>query len=219
MRRPLVLCLASSLALVALVAGGPPTAVAADPVTGRQIASAASHPAVAAARVAFVRHEGKHWVWFGPRSWDAGYGVYGITVLGDRGATLDLGFSSILCAAGATWNDSVANYFKANRTSLRQSGWKLDKVSAIVHPGGFGPNYRRQTIAFRVRNGGTRYRGVALFDYDFTTTVDTVNYCYQRSLAKYARTQSWRDLANTLQRVQNSLAYSGPGVPGEDPDQ
>ncbi len=172
----------------------------------------------AQAPAAAVRHSGPNWVWFGPASWDAGYGTYGITILGGSGATLDLGFSSVFCAPGATWADSVRNYFANQRSQLRQRGWTFRTVGPIVHPGGFPSLYRRQVLQAD-HNPGVDQRGLIILDYDFTTNVDGVNYCYQRSIAKYSFTRNWNNLRTTLQNVQNSLAYSGPGAPeGEDPD-
>ena len=159
----------------------------------------------------FVRHSCPNWVWFGPRSWDAGCGTYGITVLGDDGATIDLGFSSILCSAGATYDQSVARYFRDLRASLRGNGWRFDRTSAIAHPAGSPSTYRRQTISFHT-NGRRGTQGVGTFDYDFTTTVDGVSYCYQRSIARYADRRAWDAAKGTLARVERSFAYSGPGA-------
>ena len=90
-------------------------------------------------------HSGPNWTWAGPAAWDASYGTYGITVLGNGGATLDLGFSSTLCSPGATWNQSVKSYFKAQRKNLKKAGWKLD-AGKITHPKGFSETYRRQVL-------------------------------------------------------------------------
>jgi hypothetical protein len=159
-------------------------------------------------------HSGPYWTWDGPESWTAAYGAYGITVLGDRRATLDLGFSSILCAPGATWDESAASYFAAARKQLRSTGWDL-KAGAVTNPGGFSTTYRRQ----RLTGTHGRLRGEITLDYDFTTTVDGVGYCYQRSLAKYSRKSAWKSMRKTLRKVQHSLAYFGPGAPeGQDPD-
>ncbi|HRD62795.1 MAG TPA: hypothetical protein PLZ93_01295 [Nocardioides sp.] len=161
-------------------------------------------------------HTGPNWSWSGPASWDASYGTYGITVLGDQGATLDLGFSSTLCASGATWEKSVDRYFKGLRQSLKRSGWDLT-AGRITHPRGYSPTYRRQVLEGTFSKRGLR-RGQIVLDYDFTTNVDGLNYCYQRSLAKYAKARSWNSMKRTLNQVQNSLAYSGPGAPGgQDP--
>jgi hypothetical protein len=163
-------------------------------------------------------HSGPNWTWQGPASWDAAYGTYGITVLGNAGATLDLGFSSTICASGATWEKSVKNYFKAARRQLRNSGWNL-RAGNIGHPSGFSSTYRRQVL--KGTNGAQgATTGVITLDYDFTTNVDGLSYCYQRSLAKYSNTSRWKGLRKKLTKVQNSLAYSGPGAPeGQDPDE
>lgn len=162
-------------------------------------------------------HSGPSWTWEGPADWDASYGTYGITVLGDKGATLDLGFSSLVCSPGATWDKSVNAYFKSQRKSLKDGGWTLE-AGAITNPAGFGDLYRRQVLKGTYGKQG-RITGEITLDYDFTTNVDGVNYCYQRSLAKYSRTKQWKTMKKTLKKVQRSLAYSGPGAPeGEDPD-
>ena len=140
-------------------------------------------------------------------------------MLGDDGATLDLGFSSTLCTTGATWEKSAKNYFKAMRKSLKSAGWKL-KAGKITNPVGLLrdlPAPGAQGHQWQARPATT---GEITLDYDFTTNVDGLNYCYQRSLAKYSDTKQWKSLRKTLNKVQKSLAYSGPGAPeGEDPDE
>lgn len=161
-------------------------------------------------------HTGPYWSWSGPASWDASYGTYGITVLGDGGATLDLGFSSTACATGTTWERSVDGYFKALRKQLKQSGWDLT-AGRITNPRGFSSTYRRQVLEGTNNRQGAK-RGEIVLDYDFSATVDGFSYCYQRSLAKYANANQWNGARRTLTKVQNSLAYSGPGAPeGQDP--
>lgn len=158
-----------------------------------------------------VRHSCPSWVWFGPRSWDSSCGTYGITVLGDDGATVDLGFSSLLCSPGATYDQSVTRYFRDLRASLRRNGWRFDRTSAIGHPAGSPTSYRRQTITFHTTSS-PRVQGVGTFDYDFSTTVDGLSYCYQRSIARYANRNAWDGAKSMLARVERSFAYSGPGA-------
>lgn len=178
------------------------------------LALAASTLFTAAPVATAAPHSGPNWTWDGPASWDAAYGTYGITVLGTKGATLDLGFSSTLCAKGATWDASVKNYFTAMRKQLRNSGWDL-AAGTIKHPSGFSSTYRRQVLSGTHGNK----RGEIVLDYDFTTSVDGVSYCYQRSLAKYSKASKWNKMRKKLTKVQHSLAYSGPGAPeGQDPD-
>lgn len=157
-------------------------------------------------------HSGPNWTWDGPADWTAAYGTYGITILGEKSATLDLGFSTTLCSAGATWEKSVNAYFKAQRKQLKNSGWDL-KAGPINTPAGFGEMYRRQVL----KGTNKKITGEITLDYDFTSNVDGINYCYQRSLAKYSKTSKWKTLKKTLKKVHKSLAYSGPGAPGEDP--
>lgn len=165
-----------------------------------------------------VTHTGPNWSWDGPADWDAAYGTYGITVLGDKGATLDLGFSSTLCASGATWEKSVKKWFRGVRQQLKRSGWDL-KAGKIKRPSGFSGTYRRQVLKGTNDAQGAK-RGEITVDYDFTTTVDGVSYCYSRNVARYANANAWNSRKRTLKHVQNSLAYFGPGAPeGEDPDE
>jgi hypothetical protein len=178
-------------------------------------------PAQAARAPKFVKHSGHFWVWFGPASWDASYSSQGITASSSSGLdVLDLGFSNLICTTAPTWKKSVTKYFANTRAGLRKNGFTIEKKSALVHPSGTGRDYRRQALQVRVRSGGVTYRGVFTYDYDFAENVDGLNYCYQRSLAKYAPASRWNTMKATLTKVQNSLAYSGPGVgrdPGEDP--
>ena len=163
---------------------------------------------VAPAHAADVVHTGTYWSWTGPKSWDDAQGAYGITVLGDRKATYDLGFSSILCADGATWDDSVKNYFKAKRQELKNNGLTLSNVSPIQDLGG---DYRRQTMNV-AQDGADGVKGIVILDYDYTTTVDGVNYCYQRSESRTAAKAAFKQVKGKLAKVANTLAYFGPGA-------
>ena len=162
----------------------------------------------APAHAADTVHTGAYWSWTGPESWDDAQGVYGITVLGDKKATYDLGFSSIFCADGASWDESVKNYFKGKRQQLKDNGLALSNVSKIKAVGG---DYRRQTMNV-AQNGTGGVKGVVVLDYDFTTTVDGVNYCYQRSESRTAAKSAYKELKGKLAKVGNTLAYFGPGA-------
>lgn len=165
-----------------------------------------------------TRHHGHYWVWFGPKTWDASYGTYGITVSSPSGKdVLDLGFSSTLCSSGATYAKSVTHYFSAQRSKVRQSGATITDASDIARPPGATKDYRRQVLDVKFTQHGTRYTGRFTFDYDFQTSVDGVNYCYARNLAKSAPSSRWTDSRRTLNSIENSLAYSGPGVEDQDP--
>lgn len=153
-------------------------------------------------------HSGPYWAWEGPAKWTAAYGAYGITILGNRGAVLDLGFSSITCSPGGSWDESVANYFAGQRQSLASAGWQFTSVSAIAAPAGMSPTYRRQVVAGKIG----RKRGVAAIDYDFTSNVSGLNYCYQRRLAKAANKRGLKASMRILNRAEATLAYSGPGA-------
>ena len=161
----------------------------------------------------FVRHQaGPYWVWFGPRSWSGSGSANGITILGTGGAVLDTGFSSILCAGGATWGQSVTNYFARKRTQLRNQGYTLLSTTNIIRPSGTGPNYRRQQIQWRRTAGGVTRRGLFEFDYDFNQSVGAINYCFARNLGFYSRADTWNALRPVLIQVNQRLAYSGPGA-------
>ena len=157
---------------------------------GLALMTAVSVLLTAASAATAAPHSGPNWTWDGPADWTAAYGTYGITVLGDQGATLDLGFSSTLCASGATWEKSVKSWFKGMRKQLKQSGWDLT-ASKITKPSGFSSTYRRQVLKGTNDTQGEK-RGEITLDYDFTTNVDGINYCYQRSLAKYANANAWK---------------------------
>lgn len=162
----------------------------------------------APAAAADVVHTGEYWSWTGPKSWDDAQGVYGITVLGNDAATYDLGFSSIFCADGATWDESVKNYFKARRQELKDSGLKLSDVSKIKNLGG---DYRRQSMKI-AQPDDDGVKGIVILDYDFTTTVDGVNYCYQRSESRTAAKDAYKAVKDKLAQVNSTLAYFGPGA-------
>jgi len=176
------------------------------------------------AAAANTRHAGKYWVWFGPRSWHASYGAYGITVESAAGHdVVDLGFSSTVCANGATYAKSVTNYFKGVRQTYNRGAVRILKAGKVIHPRGTSANYRRETLRVRITSGAIKYIGSFVFDYDFQTTVSTgfstVNYCYQRSLAMYAPATRFDKSAHAqLLHVFNSFAYSGPGVPNKKED-
>jgi hypothetical protein len=170
-------------------------------------------PADAQESRARTRHQtGCCWVWFGPATYHGGGGAYGITITGPGAAVLDLGFSSTLCSSGATWNNSVTNYFRAKRRGLTQQGFQLLTASNIVHPAQTGAMYRRQNLTWRRTVNGVQKRGIFQFDYDYSTTVDGVNYCYARNLGEYSNTSVWAQRQVTLRNINNSLAYSGPGA-------
>jgi hypothetical protein len=171
-------------------------------------------PAQAAPEAASrVRHQtGCCWVWFGPANYRGGGGAYGITITGPGGAVVDLGFSSTICANGATYAQSVNNYFAAKRRGLINQGFRLTAASRIVNPGGGGPMYRRQNLTWTRTVNRVVKRGVFQFDYDFSTNVSGINYCYQRSLGMYSNNAVWNAVRPTLASINNSLAYSGPGA-------
>ncbi|MEP9365430.1 hypothetical protein ABLE68_20855 [Nocardioides sp. CN2-186] len=185
--------------------------VAALLLTGTLVATSPAQAGPVGRGEPTVPHTCTNWAWSGPQSWTASCGTYGITITGDRGATLDLGFSTTICAKGATYAQSVKNYYKSVQASLKESGWKLDATSPIARPQGASPHYRSQMISFHTGRGAKKMQGVATFDYDFTSTSGGTSYCYQRSIARYAKASAWNGVKGTLAKVEDSLAYSGPG--------
>lgn len=179
----------------------------------RVVGAAAAVVALAAvaAPADAVVHRSKYWSWNGPANWTASYGAYGITVMGDRGAVLDVGFSSTICANGANWNQSVTNYFASQRRALVQRGFRISTVTRIIRPAGKSATYRRQTV------GGTRggKRALVTFEYDFTSSTSGLNYCYQRSESVSALNAAWNAKLPQLRAVKTSLAYFGPGAVDE----
>lgn len=159
-----------------------------------------------------VHHSGTFWAWDAPASFVGSESANGITITGPNGATVDTGFSSILCAGGATWDNSVANYFAGKRRGLRQSGFTLSNVSNIVHPTGTPSFYRRQRMSFTVRSGAVTKKGEFTFDYNFNTNVGGVNYCFGRNLGLYSNQSKFASLRPTLVNINNSLVYFGPGA-------
>ncbi len=106
---------------------------------------------------------------------------------------------------------SVKSYFAGQRRTLRNNGATITATSAITHPAGMPQMYRRQVLSVAT-TGNQAVKGQVVLDYDYTTTVDTISYCYQRSLGLTAPTKKWADDKKVLRRVWDSLAYSGPGA-------
>jgi hypothetical protein len=192
------------------VANTPPSTTVA-PTTSAPPVRSAPDPAD------FVRQQsGPYWVWFGPPDWIGSGGTYGITIQGGDGATLDYGFSSAICTAGANWEESVTNYYAAVHQYLRGNGYEITGTSPITRPDGSSEYYRRQDVTFRLNQGGVVKEGLLTFDYDFTSATAETYYCFTRNLGIYANQDEWAALRPILVQVQNSLAYSGPG--GCDPN-
>ena len=160
-----------------------------------------------------VRHQaGPYWVWFGPNNWSAAGGAYGILILGPGKRTLDYGFSSTVCANGATLNDSVKNYFAGQRKQLKQKGIKKLKLKAgkikQLSAASFGPNYFRQIVEFSGRTGKTNIRGEIYYDY----SINDHTYCFTRSQSRTAPASGYNRSIKQLRSIQSTLAYSGPGA-------
>ncbi len=158
-----------------------------------------------------VHHDGTFWDWNAPATFTSSEGSTGITITGPNGATLDTGFATTICTAGANWNASFTNYFAAKRQQLRQAHYTLSNVSAITHPTGTPQKYRRQTMTFTVASGGLTKKGEITFDYTPSDTVGGVNYCATRSLVIYSNQSKFATLRPTLVNINSSLVYTGPG--------
>jgi hypothetical protein len=161
----------------------------------------------------------EYWTWAGPRDWISSDGAYGITIQSGNGRlVLDRGFSSLVCATGATAQDSVRAYFAGQRAALRQSvrRARLDPSRIRQLPeAAYGPLYFRQTVVVSGRLQGRRIGSVVEFDYSLASGP---TYCYQRSTSRTAPANGFRRSMRVLASVQGSLAYFGPGAPDEEPD-
>lgn len=189
------------------------------------IALGAALPVPASARAlppgSITHRNSQYWSWAGPVDWISADGAYGITIQSANGLlSVDRGFSTIVCATGATVADSVNTYFAQQRASLRQSlrgSWRRVRLQASqiqqLPQSAYGPTYFRQTLA---ASGRARGRGVgAIVQYDYSLASGP-SYCYQRSTSRTAPAAGFRRSMRQLASVIGSLAYFGPGAP-EDP--
>lgn len=161
-----------------------------------------------------IRHQGgPHWVWFGPRNWQAATGAYGITISSPEGLrSLDYGFSSILCATGNTLGESVNQHFAQQRAAVRNAGtWRRLRMQAgpirRLSPTQFGVNYFRQTAAISGRAQGVAMRGELVFDYSLATGP---TYCFSRNQSRVAPANGFGVSIRQLRSMQAVLAYSAP---------
>lgn len=189
LRISLPLSAAAAIVAALLLAGGP---AAASPA-GNEVA-----------RAGFVKHSGPNWVWFGPRSWDAVYSAYGITIFGSDGSSIDYGGSSILCDGAPPQHFAGQRRSFANNPGLKQV--RLRKVSNVRRNGG---TYS-QTMKFTARANGTPIGGTLGFQY---ASYDGT-YCYAAALYKAAvDDRDFRQSMQTVEAVWDRTAYSGPGLP------
>ncbi|MCU0294755.1 MAG: hypothetical protein MUD05_01725 [Candidatus Nanopelagicales bacterium] len=172
-----------------------------------------------------IKHQNsQYWSWAGPRNWVSADGAYGITIVSGNGLlTNDYGFSSILCGNGASVQESVANYFAGQRSTLRQSlrsNWRRVAVDSSrirqLPEAGYGPLYFRQGFAVSGRAEGRDWRGEVILDYSLASGP---TYCFARNQSRTAPAQGFRTSIRQLRSVQDSIAYFGPGVPGGSPNQ
>ncbi len=160
-------------------------------------------PAQAAAQRGFVKHEEKYWTWFGPPTWSAGSGPYGIAISDPRGTMgIDYGGASIFC------DGSPAQHFAAARAGFRaNSGMRNLRIRRNRFAQGNGTFFN--SFEFRGRSGGRNIRGEIKFAYSFYDAT----YCFASGLTKAAPARGYRDSIRLLRQVTNSLAYFGPGLP------
>ncbi len=164
----------------------------------------------------------QYWSWAGPRNWVSADGAYGILITSGNGLlTLDYGFSSIVCASGATVQESVTNYFAGQRASLRQSlrsNWRRPAIDSSrirqLPESAYGPLYFRQSFTVSGRAQGRGFGGEVVLDYSLASGP---TYCYSRNQSRTAPAQGLRTSIRQLRSVQGSIAYFGPGVPGGAP--
>lgn len=186
--------------VVALLPGGAGIAAASGEAAGQ-----------ARAGNGFVRHAGPNWVWFGPRSWDAAYGAYGISILGNGGSSIDYGGSSTLC------NGTPEQWFKQRRRAFASnpglSRVEFRNVSRIRTNRPFNQGgTASQTMKFSARANGQRIGGELGFQY--AVYLPDPTYCYQAQLFKGTIDDgNFKQAMRTVNDVWSSTAYSGPGLP------
>lgn len=145
-------------------------------------------------------------------------GAYGIQISSGNGVLgIDLGFSSTVCATGASLQESVTAYYAGQRQQLRQSlrtNWtrvRMDSSRIRQLPeGAYGPVYFRQVLQVSGRSQGMRVGGQIELDYSLATGP---TYCYSRSVSRTAPAAGFRTSMRQLRSVQASLAYFGSGAP------
>ena len=177
------------------------------------VASASASESAATARAGgnFVKHSGPNWVWFGPRSWEAAYGTYGLSIFGDDGESVDYGGSTTLCAGTpAKWFDGRRRAF-ASLPGLSQV--KFRKISRIRTNRPFNRGgTASQTMKFSARANGKKIGGELGFQY--ALYVFDQQYCYQAQLYKAAiDDRDFKQSMKTVNEVWDRTAYSGPGLP------
>lgn len=160
-----------------------------------------------------VAHRSRYWTWFGPRSWSAATGPYGITIFGPNKRMLDYGFSTTVCANGNTMSQSVNNYFSAKRSELRRSGLRNLRLNARtikrMPAGSYGANYFRQNVTFKGKSGRKNVRGEVTFDYQLNNNV----YCFVRNQSRTVPAgRNSGTFLRQLRTIQSKLAYFGPGA-------
>lgn len=190
----------------------PARAAVAGQVSSAVTAVAVQARAAAAAAVpsGFVKHTSTYWTWFGPRSWIASYGAYGITVSSPTGsATWDYGASSTLCVRASSWPASASAFFAQRRAQLkagaRASKWTYTSITGVQT---IGVRSYRQIAYFNATVGGKSLRGRVQFIY----SDNGGGYCYQSSDARVSLKSIFTKTLPTLNNIAAFTTYRGPGV-------
>lgn len=166
-----------------------------------------------------INHQNsQYWTWAGPRNWTSADGAYGIFIQSGNGQlSLDYGFSTVLCAAGADAAASTRAYFSQQRAALRQgleASWRRVRLDTSrirqLPQDAYGPLYFRQSLVATGRAGGQPVVARVTFDYSLASGP---TYCFGRSLSKVAPAAGVQRSMRWLGSVQDSLAYFGPGAP------
>lgn len=161
----------------------------------------------------FVKHSGPNWVWFGPRSWDAVYSPYGITIVAPQrdGSSIDYGGSSTLNDGTPAQHFANARARFANLPGLRRvqfRGVSRIRTNRPFSQGGTAT----QTMKFSARANGTKIGGELGFQY--ALYVFDPQYAYQAQLYKGAiDDRDFKSAMRTIDDVWSRTAYNGPGLP------
>ena len=168
-----------------------------------------------------IKHQNsKYWSWFAPRSWTSVDNANGITITsGDLRKGIDIGASSLPCAAGDSVTASVRRHFSQQRRFMRQElrkswrGFSMKRSRIRQLPeSGYGPLYFRQGLRVSGRIDGRAYRGRVSMDYSLA---NGPTYCFYRNQALYVPAAGFRQSMRELRSVQASISYFAPGIPWE----
>lgn len=160
----------------------------------------------AAVPAGFVRHEMRHWTWYGPGNWIAAEGANDLYVVSPTGTSfLHYGASAAPCASPAAFFAYVRRgYMNAATANLDLYSFGLTKaryvsVGAITT---LRPYYYRQTSTFDgQRPGGKVIRGELVIDYFYAGA----GACGERMQVRSAPAQGIVASLATLRKVQTYI--------------